>query len=233
MKWLSALLLLLFLAGPAPAEPAQELETLDFERRESMQHFFFEGREAGEPSPMVELGLRYQQFEESYRGSEEGLSALFTLVTEFDVPSEIRGEAVERILSHYREHPALGQKLTCFQYGRKDGPAQRLLEEVRAHSERPENRAYAALTIGLHAAGAGDLEAARKFLAQAVDAYPDLKTDDGRTLKAVAEIKLFAAEHLREGAVAPEITGIDGRGEPLKLSDHRGKVVMLSFWGDW
>ena len=32
---------------------------------------------------------------------------------------------------------------------------------------------------------------------------------------------------------APEITGDDLNGRPMKLSDFRGKVVVLDFWGDW
>ncbi len=35
------------------------------------------------------------------------------------------------------------------------------------------------------------------------------------------------------GAVAPEIEANDLDGQPLKLSDARGKVVLLVFWGDW
>jgi hypothetical protein len=32
---------------------------------------------------------------------------------------------------------------------------------------------------------------------------------------------------------APEITGADFDGKPLKLSDYRGKVVMLDFSATW
>lgn len=35
------------------------------------------------------------------------------------------------------------------------------------------------------------------------------------------------------GEMAPEITGIDLDGVEFKLSDYRGKVVLLDFWGDW
>lgn len=35
------------------------------------------------------------------------------------------------------------------------------------------------------------------------------------------------------GDIAPEITGVDLDGEQFALSDYRGKVVMLDFWGDW
>ena len=32
---------------------------------------------------------------------------------------------------------------------------------------------------------------------------------------------------------APEITGTDFDGKPLKLSDYRGKVVLLDFSATW
>lgn len=38
---------------------------------------------------------------------------------------------------------------------------------------------------------------------------------------------------LRVGKVAPDIEGEDVDGKAFKLSDYRGKVVMLDFWGDW
>lgn len=38
---------------------------------------------------------------------------------------------------------------------------------------------------------------------------------------------------LAVGNLAPEISGADLDGVDFKLSDYRGKVVMLDFWGDW
>jgi len=35
------------------------------------------------------------------------------------------------------------------------------------------------------------------------------------------------------GMAAPVIEGQDVDGVPFKLSDYRGKVVVLDFWGDW
>jgi cytochrome oxidase Cu insertion factor (SCO1/SenC/PrrC family) len=32
---------------------------------------------------------------------------------------------------------------------------------------------------------------------------------------------------------APEIEGQDIDGKKFKLSDYRGKVVVLDFWGNW
>jgi hypothetical protein len=38
---------------------------------------------------------------------------------------------------------------------------------------------------------------------------------------------------LNEGNTAPEIVGEDQDGKTFKLSDYRGKVVLLDFWGNW
>jgi peroxiredoxin len=38
---------------------------------------------------------------------------------------------------------------------------------------------------------------------------------------------------LKVGDPAPEIDGTDLDGKPMKLSEFRGKVVVLDFWGDW
>lgn len=35
------------------------------------------------------------------------------------------------------------------------------------------------------------------------------------------------------GQLAPEISGEDVDGVAFKLSDYRGKVVVLDFWGFW
>lgn len=43
----------------------------------------------------------------------------------------------------------------------------------------------------------------------------------------------FAKERLQVGMVAPDIVAKDLNGAEMKLSDFRGKVVVLDFWGDW
>jgi hypothetical protein len=38
---------------------------------------------------------------------------------------------------------------------------------------------------------------------------------------------------LEIGMIAPEIQGLDTRGNPMRLSNLRGRVVVVDFWGDW
>ncbi|MEJ7638977.1 MAG: TlpA disulfide reductase family protein [Singulisphaera sp.] len=54
-----------------------------------------------------------------------------------------------------------------------------------------------------------------------------------KTLAEVAEARLDAMNNLVAGKPAPEIEGVGLDGKPLKLSNYRGKVVVLVFWGSW
>ena len=56
---------------------------------------------------------------------------------------------------------------------------------------------------------------------------------DHRPLGLIAEGELFAMRNLSIGRVAPEVTGKDHDGKPFALSDYRGKVVVLTFSGNW
>lgn len=35
------------------------------------------------------------------------------------------------------------------------------------------------------------------------------------------------------GDMVPNIQGMDTDGVEFELSDYKGKVIMLDFWGDW
>jgi len=54
-----------------------------------------------------------------------------------------------------------------------------------------------------------------------------------KTLADVARAKIDEMENLVAGKPAPAIDGTGIDGKPLKLSDYRGKVVVLVFWGTW
>ncbi|MDR3621979.1 MAG: TlpA disulfide reductase family protein [Paludisphaera borealis] len=75
-------------------------------------------------------------------------------------------------------------------------------------------------------------ESVKRF-EQVVDEFADVKGGGSYTLGGLAETALFEIRNLTIGKVAPEITGDDLEGRPLKLSDYRGKVVVLNFWATW
>lgn|GEM_PF-2522349 len=84
----------------------------------------------------------------------------------------------------------------------------------------------------LEAIGKLDVEAARKeviALYQTIEREADPKSEAAKT----AAGELFELRNLAVGMPAPEIEGPDLDGVAFKLSDYRGKVVLLDFWGNW
>lgn len=70
--------------------------------------------------------------------------------------------------------------------------------------------------------------AARSAIDQLIQRYPNSKT----VLHGATE-KLLNALDMREDSVAPDFVVQTVAGDSLRLSDFRGKFVMLDFWGTW
>jgi hypothetical protein len=79
---------------------------------------------------------------------------------------------------------------------------------------------------------AKDTGEAEALFERAARDYGDMKLPDGETVAEKAEPELFGIRHLSVGKVAPEIEGADQDGVRFKLSDYRGKVVLLDFWSE-
>jgi AhpC/TSA family len=73
-------------------------------------------------------------------------------------------------------------------------------------------------------------EEAEALFERAAQEYGDVKIPDGGTVGEKARAELFEIRHLRVGKEAPDIEGEDQDGKRFKLSDYRGKVVLLDFW---
>jgi hypothetical protein len=65
---------------------------------------------------------------------------------------------------------------------------------------------------------------------QAALKYGDIKLSGSETVADQAKAELLGIRQLSVGNVAPDIEGEDQDGKRFKLSDYRGKVVLLDFW---
>jgi len=83
--------------------------------------------------------------------------------------------------------------------------------------------------------GAARLAAeAEALLKRAAKEFGDLPGPGGLgTVRKQAEDALFLLNNLSVGKVAPDLEGQDLDGKKFKLSDYRGKVVVLDFWAFW
>ena len=119
----------------------------------------------------------------------------------------------------------------------------RLLRRVLANNPGHNAKGQACMALGQklrrEAEGPGSKEKteaviteAEALLERVTKEFADVKDARG-TLGDVAKNLLNALRNLGIGKVAPEIVGEDIDGKPMMLTDFRGKVVVLDFWGDW
>jgi hypothetical protein len=74
---------------------------------------------------------------------------------------------------------------------------------------------------------------AEALFERALRDYGDVNLPGGGTVAERAEAELFEIRHLVVGKVAPEMEGEDQDGKRFKLSDYRGKVVLIDFWSEY
>jgi hypothetical protein len=153
------------------------------------------------------------------------------------------GQAAEIVLTHWIKDERLAD--LCLSLRHYPVPAgEALLRKAIDKSPNRTVQGYARYSLALTLQAQADrmMDArpedrepyereAGKLLQQVIDKYADLKYLP--TLGKAAERELFALRHLGVGKTAPDIEGVDLDGKKFKLSDYRGKVVLLDFWGSW
>jgi hypothetical protein len=183
----------------------------------------------------------YEQFAKDHPGTGEALEAKLWLLQqtwwerEAGTMAASAKKMAEEIVAEYPKHASLA-KIAEYQYcfGTDDkGPILERLLKV----DVPVVQAAA-----LHALG--NLERASKDPAtkeRGKERFERLRRDYAKipwkytTFGEIAESGL-APHDPKDLAVdkpAPEIVGKDASGKALRLSDFRGKVVILDFWGFW
>ncbi len=66
------------------------------------------------------------------------------------------------------------------------------------------------------------------------DAAPTMAPEGDASLNTITSVAaLSAAEGLEVGQIAPDFVSVTDSGDPIKLSDLRGQVVLLNFWASW
>ncbi len=146
-----------------------------------------------------------------------------------------RGVYTDRTLSLIEKHHIESQELGSVCQGlvyTRGASVDKFLRKVLEKSPSREARGQACYTLAKRIARTENGSEAEKLFERVQKEFADLKHYRG-TLGEQAARDLYEYRNLRIGLVAPEIEGEDIAGEKFKLSDYRGKVVVLDFWGHW
>jgi hypothetical protein len=126
---------------------------------------------------------------------------------------------------HHIESEKLADACQMLAYSRSKENRE-FLKTVVEKNPHDKAKGAASLALGQMLAESDPQEAEKHFNA-VIEKY------GSKSQKERAKGELFEMHNLAIGKVAPEIEGEDVDSRKFKLSDYRGKVVVIDFWGDW
>jgi len=227
--------LFLLAASVLADETLDALADLQKEYEAAVEEFYRPAREAHERGEKLQLDYskhpngiyapRFLAFAKEHPKTEAAAKA-FVMALKLTRTKEIQSDAKLALLRDHLESAALEDVVYSF----RDDPA-----ALRKLSEESPHRIVRgrALLVTAQQAMEDEQEGALAILREVKEKYADVPYFRGITLGQKADGCIFEIERLGIGKEAPDIEGVDLDGVAFKLSDYRGKVVVLDFWGDW
>jgi len=232
----AALLLPALQEAPAKQDPAAELKALQVEYQKAEQEYFRPAREGkGRVDPQKHPAREYipkaLNLAQRAAGTETGAQShlwIIRLAGSVSLREEAE-DSIQALVTEYVKSPTLEKVAAGLEYSQGiygEKFCREILLTIEENSPVPAAKAAALYVRGLHTLRGNPkeakalLERVQKDFAQT----PYAKRADG---------SLFEINSLQIGMKAPEIEGTDAEGKTIRLSQFRGKVVVLDFWGFW
>jgi thiol-disulfide isomerase/thioredoxin len=204
------------------------------------------GRSSAQPSEKVQAAILKRAEKDIADPLAGNLIAWLTHRLSFgEGPSEppVVDAAIDLLLAKHPDHAAWVRICATREHGGREANAV-TLRKIAAKTTSPRVKALATFALGQYLLSRIDIlnssdktdeagklvDEADRTMADAVAAFGKVK-DAEKMEEAEQSLKTFRT--LRVGKPAPEIVGKDVDGKELKLSDFRGKVVLLDFWAFW
>jgi len=137
-------------------------------------------------------------------------------------------EVLDLILTHYNEGAIVGSLVSNYSRVRGVEELRLIVEKSGNEKVRQSSTYYLASTLSKRKA----TKAEGITLMKALRATDGLAESNPKLHKQI-ESDFFVAENLSIGCKAPDIVGKDHEDKQFKLSDYKGQVVLLDFWGIW
>lgn len=191
--------------------------------------------------PGEEFVVPFQELADEAAGTEAAAGAwMWVLKVTQTGHEELKRQGVEILLHDYTDSDVIVELPLGLRYG---GPLYgeelcqsglRLLvdESSNAKVSAEAHFQLAGLLLDLPSPTEEQQEEARALLTTLKAKYGELQDERERTYGALAD-GVLQSMNIAVGKPAPEIEGTDLDGVAFKLSDYRGKVILLDFWGHW
>jgi AhpC/TSA family len=257
MKVLSTLLLALALCilhaavpaqtNGASAEPAAELKTLTDDYGKAERAFLDTFHTAKTDAERDELWKtqhpardflpRFQALAQRAQGTETGARALIWVLEKGENAGrrDAAREALRTLTTAYVQSPVIEDAARNLGYLSQSIGTQESASALRAIIEQsPHPRVRAAATFTLATLLLRSAEGGKSAQTEARRLFDRVRKDYSATPYAgQAASYIFELENLQVGMKAPDLEATDQDGRSFKLSEYRGKVVVLDFWGFW
>lgn len=224
-----------------PPDPATVFAELQAEFQSAQEEFYapFKAAKSDEEmakiqidwskDPSIAYAAKFKDFATKYEGTEPAAEALLAYMSMERNDRAAALEQAERFVELYADSPSaenFARSLPMFGWMFGQDGVVKLTTALFERAKNTEVKAHA-LFARAQARMSSDMPSARAD-------FDRLLKDFGETEAASsAEGSIFELEHLQIGMVAPDFETTDQDGKPWKLSDYRGKVVVIDFWGFW
>ncbi len=145
---------------------------------------------------------------------------------------EMKNRALAILSERHVESDKMGRVCQSLIY-QQSPAAEKLLRTVADKNPHHDVKGQAYMSLGQYLKRQpGHADEAEKLFERVAAEFGDVKSYRG-ALADAAKAELFEIRNLAIGKTAPDIEGEDIDGKKFKLSDYRGKVVVIDFWGNW
>lgn len=147
--------------------------------------------------------------------------------------SKKRRAAMTYLFENHADSPAMSLVVASARFGVSPKVAEERYRKLIDENKDESVQGLAMMSLASMLARNPDkAEEVEKLYRTIVAKYADVKGRGG-TIGETAKKALYEIEYLSVGKEAPEIKAEDLDGVEFKLTDYRGKVVLLDFWGNW
>jgi len=245
-RW-AAFVLLWAAAPPLRADDAYDKLVKEFGAAQQKWYQQLQAQKEGEtapPNPVDEFLPKFRAYAEQHAGKPEAIPALAWIVQsvrpkgpDAKPPEDVRW-ALEQLGTHAAD-PAIGptlQGLRFAAYSWGAAPLLPLFGKIVVQNPDKDVKANALFSdaFARYVGERGDERARDKSRRKAIELFRAILKDfaDSDAAKKAGPY-IFEAEHLQVGMKAPDFAGQNEQGEPVKLSNFKGRVVVIDFWGYW